>query len=112
MHDLVNMEADDTEAVTIRVVDLRKGPLGSKLLALFDVAIMIAGVEFLVRGLRVSREVVNGVHATSVTSPLHRDTDGRWAGTVSFSPEILQSMTDIVLDACIDAGVCRRVEEA
>lgn len=103
--------SDDTEAVTISVIAIRKAPVGGKLLALVDVAITVAGVQFTVRGIRVSRETLHGKHATSVTSPLHRDLDGRWAGTVSFPVEIHQPMTDIILDACVEAGVCRRVDK-
>lgn len=97
----------DTESVLAEVVNVRKAPIGGKLLALVDVLIVIHGIEFKVRGLRVSREVMNGNHATSVTSPLHRDIDGQWSPTVTFPEELHQPLTDIVLAACIEAGVCR-----
>lgn len=97
----------DTETVFAEVVNVRKAPIGGKLLALVDVVIVVHGIEFKVRGLRVSREVMNGNHATSVTSPLHRDIDGQWSPTVTFPEELHQPLTDIVLAACIEAGVCR-----
>lgn len=97
----------DTETVLAEVINVRKAPVGGKLLALVDVLIAVHGIEFEVRGLRVSREVVNGNHATSVTSPLHRDIDGQWSPTVTFPEELHHPLRDIVLAACIEAGVCR-----
>lgn len=97
----------ETETVTAEVIAVRKAPVGGKLLALVDVTIAIHGIEFKVRGLHVSREIMDGNHATSVTSPLHRDTDGQWSPIITFPVELHQPLTDIVLAACIDAGVCR-----
>ncbi|NYZ16918.1 hypothetical protein HL658_30615 [Azospirillum sp. RWY-5-1] len=54
-----------------------KAPAGGKLLALVDVAITPAGVRFTVHDIRVSREIPQDKHATSVASPLHRDLDDR-----------------------------------
>lgn len=46
----------ETETVTAEVIAVRKAPVGGKLLALVDVVIAIHGIEFKVRGLRVSRD--------------------------------------------------------
>ena len=97
----------ETETVLAEVVKVRKAPVGGKLLALVDVVIVIHGIEFKVRGVRVSREIMDGNHATSVTLPLHRDIDGQWSPTVTFPEELHQPLMDIVLAACIEAGVCR-----
>ncbi|CAO3436217.1 hypothetical protein [Azospirillum doebereinerae] len=86
----------ETEPVTAEVIAVRKAPVGDKLLALVDVAITIHGIDFKVRGLRVSREFVNGTHATSVTSPLHRSVDEQWSSTVAFPKELHQPLSDIV----------------
>lgn len=101
------MDEIETEIVTAEVLAVRKAPIGGKLLALVDVAISIHGVEFRILGIRVSREVLDGKHATSVTSPQHRDLDGRWAASVTFPPELHEPISGIVLNACIEAGVCR-----
>lgn len=97
----------ETEPVTIEVAAVRKAPDGGKLLALVDVSITIHGIEFKVRGLRVSREIMNGKHATSVTSPLHRDIGGGWQSSIAFPPELHEPLSDIVLAACVEQGVCR-----
>lgn len=97
----------ETEPVTIEVIAVRKAPVGGKLLALVDVSVAIHGIEFKVRGLRVSREVLNGQHATSVTSPLHRDNGGQWLSTIAFPKELHEPLSDIVLTACIEHGICR-----
>ena len=97
----------DTEPVTVSVLDVRKASDKGKLLALVDVAITIHGIEFKVQGLRVARGTIDGKPATSVTSPQHRGVDGAWTATVKFPPELHDPLTDIVLNACIDAGVCR-----
>ncbi|KAA0570133.1 hypothetical protein [Azospirillum sp. Sh1] len=98
---------NETEPVTIEVIAVHKAPVGGKLLALVDVSITIHGIEFKVRGLRVSREILNGQHATSVTSPLHRDNGGQWRSTITFPEELHEPLSDIVLNACIEHGICR-----
>lgn len=98
---------NETEPVTIEVIALHKAPVGGKLLALVDVSITIHGIEFKVRGLRVSREILNGQHATSVTAPLHRDNGGPWRPTITFPEELHEPLSDIVLNACIEDGICR-----
>ncbi|MCM8735456.1 hypothetical protein M5E06_14945 [Azospirillum sp. A1-3] len=96
----------EIETVTAEVIAVRKAPFGGKLLALIDVAIAIHGIEFKVRGLRVSKEIMNGNYATSVSAPFHRDIDGQWSPTVTFPVELQQPLSDIVLATCIEAGVC------
>ena len=97
----------ETETVTAEVIAIRKTPVGGKLLALVDGAIAIHGIESNVRGLCVSREIMDDHHAPSVISPLHRDSDGQWSPTVTFPVEPHHPLTDGVLAACIEAGVCR-----
>ena len=101
---------DDTASITVEVIALRPVRTG-RIIAFADVWIALDGVEFVIHGVQVSRATEHGREATKVTLPTYRDEAGRWTPAISLPDEVREPMAQVVLDACLDAGHCVRVEE-
>jgi stage V sporulation protein G len=102
---------DDTTSITVELIALRPVKTG-RIIAFADVRLGVDGVEFVVHGVQVSRAKDAGKEATKVSLPTYRDAHGNWTAAISLPNELREPMARIVLDACLDAGLCRRVEAA
>ncbi len=102
---------DDKASITIEVIALRPVRAG-RIIAFVDVRIALDGVEFVIHGLQISRAKDAGKEATKVELPTYRDERGNWTAAISLPDELRTPMAQVVLDACLDAGLCVRVEEA
>ena len=105
---------DDTASITIEVIALRPSAAKTgRIIGFADLQIGFDGVEFVVHGVRISRtQDDHGREATKVELPKYRDERGNWTPAISLPKELRTPMAQVVLDACLDAGLCRRVEEA
>jgi stage V sporulation protein G len=101
---------DDTTAVTAVLLSLKPMRSG-RILALADVEITVEGVSFTLYGVQVTRTLMNGQHATRVDLPQSRGPDGVWKPAVSLPPEMKKPLGDVVLEACLEAGICKLAEE-
>jgi DNA-binding cell septation regulator SpoVG len=96
MSQLVDQPDPDPEtvAVTATVLQLKRAAIG-RLQALADVEIEIAGVAFVVRGIRV---IKIGPRSRGVAAPRCRIAAGRLAEAVSLPPELTAAIGNVVLD--------------
>ncbi|MFN8924437.1 MAG: hypothetical protein ACK5WM_02680 [Rhodospirillales bacterium] len=98
----------ETVGVTAELFALRPVRAG-RIIAFADVRILVAGVEFVVNGVQVSRaRDTSGREATSVTVPTYRDEGGRWVAAIELPDELRKPLGDTVLEACVERGLCRR----
>jgi stage V sporulation protein G len=102
---------DDTASITVEMIALHPVKVG-RIIAFADVRLGVDGVEFAIHSVQVSRAKEQGREATKVTLPTFRDAHGNWTAAISLPDELREPMAQVVLDACLDAGLCRRVEEA
>ncbi len=82
------------------------------MIALADVRLGVDGIEFVIHGVQVSRAKDGRKEATKVTLPTYRNERGAWTAAISLPNELREPMAQVVLDACIEAGLCRWVEDA
>jgi hypothetical protein len=100
---------DDTTSITVELIALRPVKTG-RMIALADIRLGVDGVEFVIHGVQVNRATDAGKEATKVTLPTYRNERGAWTAAISLPIELREPMARIVLESCIEAGLCRRVE--
>jgi DNA-binding cell septation regulator SpoVG len=80
----------DTASVAVTILSLERSERG-RLLALASVEIEIAGVAFVVHGVRVIR---TGPRSRGIAAPCYRVADGRLADAVTLPPELAIAVLD------------------
>jgi len=85
---------DETQLVTATVLRVERIDSG-RLLALASVEIEIAGVAFVLHGVRV---IKTGPRQRGIAAPAHRVANGRLADTITMPPELARAIADAVLD--------------
>jgi DNA-binding cell septation regulator SpoVG len=83
-----------TVDVTATVLRLDRAEAG-RLAALASVQIEIAGVAFVIHGVRIIR---TGPRAHGIAAPCYRMATGRRADAISLPPELIHAIAEVVLD--------------
>ena len=86
---------DDCANITVEVGNVQTFPK-DRIAAICDVAILIEGIEIIVRNVQVHRNRGN----YSVELPQARDRLGFWRPSVSLPPEVEEPLGLAVADAC------------
>lgn len=86
--------ADEIQLVTATVLRVERIDSG-RLLALASVEIEIAGVAFVLHGVRV---IKTGPRQRGIAAPAHRVANGRLADTITMPPELARAIANAVLD--------------
>lgn len=98
---------DETDALTVTLIAFSPMRAG-RILGLADVAVAMNGIEWEIHGIQLARTLADGREATMVTVPTYRDPSGRWRPAVVLPPELHDPIADLVYEAALEAGVCRR----
>ncbi|MDB5363695.1 MAG: uncharacterized protein JWO51_4992 [Rhodospirillales bacterium] len=92
------------EPVSFSVCNLE--PVRTKtVFAFVDVEVVVAGVAFWVRGV-TARHLAGG--GTSIHLPTYRTPAGAWRAAVELPSEMIDALTQAVLDYLLDAGIAVR----
>ncbi|HEY6457415.1 MAG TPA: hypothetical protein VIY90_19230 [Steroidobacteraceae bacterium] len=93
----------ETERVTFTIANLRI--VNSKsLYALVDVEVQVAGLSFVIVGVQVRR----GSGGLSARLPTHRDVNGAWRPVVEMPEELLQPLSNAVMEFLTEEGLAER----
>ena len=96
----------NTEYLAVNFTVVNCEPLQSKtVFALVDIEMSVCGVEFSIRGVQ-ARHLAGG--GTSIHLPTYRAPDGSWRSAVELPPELVDSLSQAVLDYLLDVGVAVR----
>lgn len=100
----MNSEDAGYQAVTITVANCQA--LNTKtVFAFVDVEIVVAGVAFWIKGVQ-ARHLPGG--GTSIHLPTYRTPAGTWRAAIDLPAELVEALSQAVLDHLLDEGVAVR----
>jgi hypothetical protein len=101
----VSEDGDRADTAKVDCTIVRVKPLeGTRVYALIDIELNIAGVLFGIRGIQ-ARHLSSG--GTSIHLPMFRDTDGQWRGAVVLPVELRDALADQILNHLVELGVAQ-----
>ena len=100
----MEIDSPDYQEVTFAVTNCQ--PMQTKsVFALVDVEMLVGGVGLWIRGIQ-ARHLAGG--GTSIYLPTYRTPTGSWRAALELPPELVDALSQAVLDHLVEIGVAVR----